>query len=112
MTKSTLSVNGGAMPKLHRRAIMARAWAMFRQTYCYPRIKFASIGWKCFASCLRAAWAEARKAMQIVATAPAAKAARIVELTDTIRFAPFNESWRQASREINSARAELARLSA
>ncbi len=79
MTNSTLPVNGGAMPKPDRSAIMARAWAIFRQTYCYPCITFASIGWKCFASCLRAAWAEARKAMKIAAMAPAAKAARIIE---------------------------------
>jgi hypothetical protein len=112
MTKSTFPVNGGAMPNLDRGAIMTRAWAIFRQTYCYPRIKFSSIGRKCFGSCLRAAWAEARKATNVAAMPAAAKAARIVELTDTIRFAPFNESWRQASREISSARAELARLSA
>lgn len=112
MTKNTEPVNGGAVPRTNRAAIMTRAWAIFRQTYCYPRIKFASIGRKCFASCLRQAWAEARKVMQIASMPAANKAARIVELTDTIRFAPFNERWRQASREISSARAELARLSA
>ncbi|WP_246663758.1 hypothetical protein [Tardiphaga sp. vice278] len=95
---------------MSRTNVMTRAWAMFRQAYNYPRIKFASIGRKCFASCLRAAWAEARKAAKVSAMPAAAKAARIVELTDTIRFAPFSESWRQASREISAARAELARL--
>jgi hypothetical protein len=98
-------------PKFDRTAIMTRAWAIFRQTYCYPRIKFASIGRPSFAFCLRQAWAEAGKAAQLAALPAAAKAARIVELTDVIRFAPFNESWAQASREITSARAEIARLS-
>jgi hypothetical protein len=32
------------MPKFDRRAIMARAWEIFRETYKYPAIKFASIG--------------------------------------------------------------------
>jgi hypothetical protein len=37
-----------------RTAIMTRAWAIFRQTYCcYPQIKFSDIGRKCFACCLR-----------------------------------------------------------
>ena len=44
MTKSTISVNGGAMSNVNRTVIMTRAWAIFRQTYCYPRIKFSSIG--------------------------------------------------------------------
>jgi hypothetical protein len=44
-TKSTIPVNGGAMPKFNRKAIMARAWAIFRETYKYPSIKFSSIGW-------------------------------------------------------------------
>jgi hypothetical protein len=36
------------MSKFDRRALMARAWAIFRETYKYPAIKFSSIGWKCF----------------------------------------------------------------
>jgi hypothetical protein len=112
MTKSTFSVNGGALPRFDRGTIMRRAWAIFRQAYKYPAIKFASIGWKCFGGCVRQAWAEAKDAARIAAIPAADKAARILELSDTIRFAPFNESWRQASREISSARADLARLSA
>ena len=64
-TKSTITVNGGAMPKFNRKAIMARAWAIFRETYKYPAIKFSGIGWKCFGWALRTAWAEAREAARI-----------------------------------------------
>ena len=32
---------------------MRRAWAIFRRTYYYPRIKFSDIGRKCFAGCGR-----------------------------------------------------------
>jgi hypothetical protein len=99
-------------PKIDRSAIMARAWTIFRTIYKYPSIKFSSIGWKCFGSCVRKAWAEAKEAASIAAFPAPEKAARIVALQDTIRFAPFNESWAQASREISSARGELARLSA
>lgn len=112
MTNSTFPVNGGAMPKLERHAIMARAWAIFRQTYLYPQIKFSSIGRACFASCLRRAWAEVRDAARIAMIPAAVKAARIDALTDIIAFAPFGESWALARHEISSARAELDRLSA
>jgi hypothetical protein len=47
MTNSTNSVSGGAMSNANRTASMTRAWAIFRQTYCYPRIKFSSIGRHC-----------------------------------------------------------------
>lgn len=36
-TKSTVKVNGGAMPKFNRRAITARAWEIFRDVYHYGR---------------------------------------------------------------------------
>jgi hypothetical protein len=42
MSNNTISVNGGAMPKVNPASIMTRAWATFRQTYCYPRIKFSN----------------------------------------------------------------------
>src|SRR6218665_617966 len=90
-----------------RTAIMAGAWAIFRTTYKYPSIKFASIGRKCFASCLRQAWAEAKDAAAVAAIPVPVKAARIVALQDTIRFASFGESWTQARHEIGAARAEL-----
>jgi hypothetical protein len=41
MTKTTVTTAGGAMPKINRSALMTRAWAIFRQTYRYPQIKFS-----------------------------------------------------------------------
>jgi hypothetical protein len=79
---------------------MIRAWAKFRQTCCYPASSSPALAGNVLL-----------KAAQIAATPAADKAARIIDLTDAIRFAPFNESWAQASREISSARAKLARLS-
>lgn len=112
MTKSTISVNGGAMPTFNRGAIMARAWSIFRAVYKYPSIKFTSIGWKCFGSCVRQAWAEAKDAARIAAIPADDKAARIVALQDAITLAPLGESWAQARSEISTARAEISRLSA
>src|SRR5437879_3842640 len=59
MTKTTVTTAGGAMPKIDRSDLMIRAWAIFRQTYRYPEIKFSDIGRKCFAWALRQAWVEA-----------------------------------------------------
>ena len=58
--KSTITVNGGVMSKFNRKAIMARAWTIFRETYKYPAIKFSSIGWKCFG------WALGRRGPRLV----------------------------------------------
>jgi hypothetical protein len=58
MTKTTVSMVGGATPKIDRAALMRRAWAIFRQTYLYPQIKFSDIGRPCFAWALRQAWIE------------------------------------------------------
>ncbi|MDR6306181.1 hypothetical protein GGQ85_003909 [Nitrobacter vulgaris] len=110
-TKSTITVNGGAMPKFNRKAIMARAWAIFRETYKYPAIKFSSIGWKCFGWALRTAWAEAREAARIADIPADVKAARIAVLTRTIELASYSESWPAASRTISAARAEIILLS-
>lgn len=111
-TKSTITVNGGAMPKFNRKAIMARAWAIFRETYKYPAIKFSSIGWKCFGWALRTAWAEAREAARIADIPADVKAARIAILNRTIELASYSESWPDVSRTVNTARAEITRLSA
>ena len=47
MSKHTASAAGGALPKIDRKTIMTRAWAIFRETYRYPQIKFADIGKFC-----------------------------------------------------------------
>ncbi len=109
--KGTIPVNGGAMPKLDRRAVMARAWAIFRETYNYPAIEFSKIGRPCFGWALRKAWAEARDAARVAIIPATNRAARIAVLTRTIELATYNESWPQAYREISASRAEIARLS-
>ncbi|EAQ36938.1 hypothetical protein NB311A_07308 [Nitrobacter sp. Nb-311A] len=110
-TKSTITVSGGAMPKFNRKAIMARAWAIFRETYKYPAIKFSSIGWKCFGWALKQAWAEAREVARLAAMPTVDKAARIAVLNRTIELASYSESWPDVSRTVNAARAEIALLS-
>jgi hypothetical protein len=67
MPKNTFPVSGGAMPKIDRAALMRRAWAIFRQTYKYPLIKFQDIGRGCFAWALRRAWEEARETIRVAA---------------------------------------------
>jgi hypothetical protein len=109
--KNTVPVNGGAMSKFNRKAIMALAWSIFRETYKYPAIKFSSIGWKCFGWALRKAWAEAREVARLAAMSATDKAARIAVLTRTIELASYSESWPEASREIRAARAEIILLS-
>ena len=110
MTKTTFTVNGGAVPKLDRSAIMRRAWVIFRSAYgdCLHALK-RSHRKSSFGYCLMLAWQGAKAD----AAAPKdAVAQRIDLLQGIITLAPFNENWRQASREISSARAEIARLSA
>jgi hypothetical protein len=100
------------MSKFDRKAIMARAWTIFRETYKYPAIKFSSIGWKCFGWALRKAWAEAREAARIAAIPADVKSARIATLRDVIRFENFSDNWRQARANIAAMTAEIRSLSA
>src|SRR5258708_22974561 len=89
MAKNTPPVNGGATPKIDRTALMTRAWAIFRQTYCYPQIKFSDIGRKCFAWALRQAWVEAQEAARGAAMTPDATTDRIETLHSLIPHACF-----------------------
>src|SRR5216684_1537603 len=100
MTNSTISVNGGAMPKINRATIMTRAWAIFR-------IEFSSIGRHCFNACLRQAWAEAKSAVGIAAISAESKADQITALTDAIEFERFNDHWPSARASIAAMRAEI-----
>jgi hypothetical protein len=84
MMKSTLPVNGGAMPKIDRAALMRRAWAIFGQTYRYPQIKFRDIGRNCFAWALKQAWREARESARIAAIPAQMRAERIQTLQGSI----------------------------
>ena len=107
MNDNTISVNGGATSNVNGTAIMTRAWAVFCQTYCYPRIKFSSIGRHCFNACLRQARAEAKSSVRIAAVSAESKADRIATLTNGIAFEDFNDHWPSARANIAAIRACL-----
>jgi hypothetical protein len=110
MSNDTSTVSGGAMLKIDRAAMMRRAWAIFRQAYKYPQIKFADIGRNCFACALRQAWIEARKAARVAAMTPAAKAERIETLQSLITYAGFIDSGPQWKATIRQHRDEIRQL--
>ena len=112
MTNTTVSVAGRAMPKIDRAALMSRAWAIFRQTYRYPEIKFSDIGRNCFAWALRQAWVEAREAARVAAMTPAAKAERIETLQSLIQHAGFIDGGRLWKATITAHRDEIRQLQA
>ncbi|MGJ5136860.1 hypothetical protein ACQR1V_02640 [Bradyrhizobium oligotrophicum] len=112
MSKSAFSVNGGAMPKFNRAAIMRRAWAIFRQTYKFPQIKFRDIGRSCFAWALRKAWAEAQEAVRLAAIPAADKSERIEVLHALIERAGFIDSGPLWRRTVTAYRDEIRRLQA
>jgi hypothetical protein len=98
------------MPKIDRKGVMTRAWAIFRQTYKYPQIKFSDIGRKCFAWALRHAWLEAREAARVAAMTPAAKAERIETLQSQIQHAGFIDSGPRWKATIRAHRDEIRQL--
>lgn len=100
------------MPKIDRGALMRRAWAIFRETYKYPQIKFSDIGRQCFAWALRKAWVEAREAAQRAAMAPTAKADRIETLQTLIAHAGFIDSGPRWKETITVYRDEIRQLQA
>jgi hypothetical protein len=112
MTKTTVTTAGGAMPKINRAALMTRAWAIFRQTYSYPAIKFSDIGRRCFAGCMRKAWVEAREAARVAALSPAEKADRIETLQDLIVRAGYIDSGPLWKATIRAHRNEIRQLQA
>jgi hypothetical protein len=110
MSKNTISVSGGAVPKINRAAVMNRAWEIFRQTYCYPQIKFSDIGRKCFAWALRQAWVEAKAAARVAALTPEAKAERIETLHALITRAGYIDSGPLWKATIRAHRDEIRQL--
>jgi hypothetical protein len=85
---------------------------IFRQTYCYPQIKFSDIGRKCFAWALRQAWVEAREAARVAAMTPTAKAERIETLQALVARAGYIDhgpTWRAT---ISAHRSEIRQLQA
>jgi hypothetical protein len=109
--KTTASVASGAAPKIDRSAIMTRAWAIFRATYHYPQIKFASIGRDCFAWALRQAWAEARAGARVAAIPAPVKAERIATLQAAIGREAFNDHYPSYAANVAAMRSEIAQLS-
>ena len=112
MTKTTVSAAGGAMPKIDRGALMRRAWAIFRQTYNYPQIKFSDIGRKCFAWALRKAWVEAREAARVAALSSVVRAERIEALQTLIAHAGFIDSGPRWKETVGAYRDEIRQLQA
>ena len=64
--------------------IMKRAWEIMGETYNFPASPFSSIGRKCFAGCLKHAWAEAKQAASIAAIPQAEKRNQIASLRSQI----------------------------
>jgi hypothetical protein len=112
MTNTTVSAAGGAMPKIDRKALMIRAWAIFRQTYKFPKIKFVDIGRPCFAWALRQAWLEAREIARVAALTSAAKRARIDTLNALIASADYIDSGPEWKATITRVRDEIRQLQA
>src|ERR1700676_2919514 len=110
MTKTTVSTASGAMPKINRAALMTRAWAIFRQTYLYPQIKFSDIGRKCFAWALRQAWVEARESDRVASMTRGAKVDRIEALQSLLAHAGFIDSGPQWKATIRAHRDEIRQL--
>jgi hypothetical protein len=74
---------------------MRRAWAIFRQTYKYPLIKFLDIGRNCFAWALRQAWGEARGAARVAAIPVQVRAERNPRISvPGISFTRLNRRYR------------------
>ena len=91
---------------------MRRAWAIFRQTYKFPQIKFSDIGRDCFAWALRQGWIEARKAARVAALSSDDKAIRIEALQGLIDRADGIDSGPQWKATIRQHRDEIRQLTA
>lgn len=100
------------MPKIDRKALISRAWAIFRQTYKFPQIKFSAIGRDCFAWALKQAWVEARRAARVAALSSTDKAERIEALQGLIDRADGIDSGPQWKATIRECRAEMRQLQA
>ena len=100
------------MQKINRAAVMTRAWAIFRQTYCYPQIKFSDIGRRCFGWAMKKAWAEYREANRVAAMTPEAKSERLEILQGLIQRAGYIDSGPQWKATIRAHRDEIRQLTA
>jgi hypothetical protein len=97
--------------EMRKAAVMTRAWEIFRRTYRYPQIKFASIGRDCFAWALRQAWAEARTAARLAAIPAPVKVARVAALHVAIEREAFNDHYPSYAANVAAWRSEISQLS-
>ena len=98
--------------KFNKSKLMKRAWEIFKSTYRYPEIPFKSIGWLCFASCLKMAWAEFKRPV-IVSSKPLPEqlaslqyAHKINQMSDN-RYAT-NGGYAAAMRQIRTLESQIA----
>ncbi|CAL74423.1 hypothetical protein BRADO0480 [Bradyrhizobium sp. ORS 278] len=89
---------------------MRRAWAIFREVYKYPQIKFSDIGRNCFAWALRKAWAEAREAARLSAIPAQERQDCISCLNALIERAGFIDSGPAWRRTVTAYRDEIRQL--
>lgn len=97
------------MTKSNQAQIMTRAWAMFREAYGYPAIKFSSIGRPCFNYCLRKAWAESRESAKLAAVSLADRTAQIESLASALALAPYSDA-RNYSGRADAIQSRIDRL--
>jgi hypothetical protein len=97
---------------MDKRAIMTAAWAIFRQTYNYPAITFASIGRQCFAWALKEAHRRARVAAKAAAIPAPVREARIAALQVAAVRAVYADSFRQTQAELAAIQTEMTALRA
>jgi hypothetical protein len=90
--------------------VMRRAWAIFSETYGYPRMPFRSIGRACFAWALRKAWAEVRSAAELAAIPTADIAARVQRIETEIASLTYADWGVSVSEESPRLQAELRPL--
>jgi hypothetical protein len=110
MNDNTISVNGGATSNVNRTAIMTRAWAIFRQTYCYPASSFPALA----ATASTLACAKHGQRPNRPSGLPRYRqsiADRIATLTNGIAFERFNDHWPSARANIAAMCAEISQLS-
>lgn len=89
--------------------VMRRAWQVLRDTHGFGRISGIAFSRSAFASCLRTAWAEARKAAAILAMSAAERAARLADLAADLEWAGMSSSFtRAANDQMAAIRAEMA----
>jgi len=74
---------------IDRRAVMLRAWEIFRERYKYPQMPFKSIGRKCFGWALHVAHHERRETLRLKAMGRERIEARMAEIREEKEMARY-----------------------